>query len=544
MSTLLKHKSMVSEPEFFEYLNNVCQNEHIKNMILDFYNMLKANDDKLGKRLTIKSFGRTPENYPSFPLYTDQAKSFLSAEHQAKDDALIAEFSDILQKSQDITDEKLREEAIDKAFNAYISQQDEIFNQYTNAIGESDLFRFQFVNFVNEVTAEENSQASIRGFFSPLNKLIKLYNISDDLLADKSTKLYFKLQNTINHELTHLLSMKTVNFGFYPHFISPGMLIAQQGTRCMYNPQIANLITNNSKLFFANMAAEDILNEAATDFYSVYAAKRLATYDFQSTYYENIPTLVFGAVSENQKHDDFTSYGELGHIFAIIFENNNGFSKCFFNNDMPVWGQYNIINNFLESAQISPELERQIESTLSQTFNIEKNQCQKFLQFDKFKLLVGTCFNKPRAEKPTSFDENMMLAQSMILDIMHSRIRDALSCNAYNSAEPEFNEENLKAYLNNLKTQAQHIDKWIIKPNQKILNGDGQFSWVRDIYCNAKLAEIAPQNPAVQVWAKYLHSLCTSMQKLAPEILEKSPLLKSEYEYLKKTKNNKLTSEK
>ncbi|MBQ2713402.1 MAG: hypothetical protein IJF22_00350, partial [Clostridia bacterium] len=70
----LKHKGKVSEEQFFEYLNSICENEHIKTMILEFYELLKTTDNKLGKMLTIKSFGKTPENFPSFPLYTDQAK--------------------------------------------------------------------------------------------------------------------------------------------------------------------------------------------------------------------------------------------------------------------------------------------------------------------------------------------------------------------------------------------------------------------------------------------------------------------------------------
>ena len=382
----LKHKGKVSEKEFLEYLDSICKNENIKAMILDFYNILKANDDKSGKKLTIQSFGKTPDNFPAIPLYTDQAKFlFLSEQDQAKNDALVQQFCDALNQNNEIADEKMRADAINQAFEIYQTQQDKLYDQNVEPIGASDLFRFQFINFVNKINIENSShnQSSVRGGYIAIEKQITLYYVDDMAFEDKSK--YFHLQNTINHELTHVLSMKTANFGSFPHFISPGAVTVSQGTICLYNPQLGELIKNNRMVFNANLEAEIILNEVATDYYSLYIAKRLTHFDFASHTYDNIPTRIYGAASD--EFEDFTSYGELGHIFEIIFKNQSSFGKCINNPVIPVWGQYNIIKNFFGNTKISNKVCGQVDNTLSKIFNIETKMFKEVKQFDKFKLL-------------------------------------------------------------------------------------------------------------------------------------------------------------
>jgi hypothetical protein len=72
----------------------------------------------------------------------------------------------------------------------------------------------------------------------------------------------------------------------------------------------------------------------------------------------------------------------------------------------------------------------------------------------------------------------------------------------------------------------------------KINKRKDQILWAHDVYSNAKLAELAPQNPAVKVWARYLEMLGVSAQKFIPEMVEKTLLIKKEIEYLKEKSKN------
>lgn len=539
----LKHKGKVSETEFLEYLEKICKNKNIKEIILEFYEILKSSDKKFGKMYTIKSFGRTPENSPLFPLYTDQAKYlFLSKEDQEKDDALIFEFTSALKNNEEILDENLRKEANDKAFEIYRTKQDKLFSLDTEPIGASDLFRFQFVNFVDTINIEEglsHHPNGTRGYYNALNKELRLFNITDELFNKKDTFQYFKLQNTIYHELTHMFSMKTANTENNPIFTSPGVMAIMEKTHALVNPQILELLRKNRFILDAFMFAEEILNEVATDYYSLYLSNRLVSfYNFATPARPNAPGRLYGALSADQKFEDLTLYTDFGHIFEIIFRNNN-FARCICNTEMPVWGQYYFIKDFLESNKISNQLGCQIDHKLSEIFNIEQDMFKTISQFDKFQLLIGTCFYFVLEKKGSPFDENMMLAQSMIFDIMQNSFLKNLAEKKHCASLAEFSGSSLKAFLTRTIKTAEAVDKWAIKPNIKTNDND---VCAHEALCNTKLSEIAPQNPAIQTWAKYLQTLCTSLHKLAPEMIETSALLKKEFEFLNQTKSTEFNA--
>lgn len=543
----LKYKGKVSEEKFFKYLDNICENQNIKAMILDFYNTLKKTDKKVGKMLSIKSFGKTPENSPYFPIYTDQAKYlFLSKKDQAKDDNLIKKFESVLQQSQEITNEKLREDTINKAFELYQIKQDKIYNQNKSPIGQSDLFRFQFVNFVNKITIEEGDLDNLsqsRGIYYCFEKEIKLFNITDSVFSSKSSRC-FKLQNTINHELTHMLSMKTSSSGKNLLFTSPGVMLTMfQGANGLVNDSLLDLIRKNYLVLISFIKAEELINEVATDYYSLTLTNRLAKfYNPEDRSYRNSPERIYGAISQDLKFQDFTTYTKYGHIFEIIFRNQNNFEKCIHNSDMPVWSQYNIINSFLENTKISDSLDEQINNSLAQTFKLDIDMFKGISQFDKFRLLIGTTYHNEKKHSP--FDENMMLAQSMIFDIMQKNLLNNLTMNAYTPSSRQINRQFLKGVIFTSINDAEYIDKWVIKPNIKITESENQSVWTKDVYCNTKLASLNPENPAIKAWAKYLQTLSTITHNLSPQLLENSTFLKTEFEYLNQTKDSNLIFEK
>ena len=163
---------------------------------------------------------------------------------------------------------------------------------------------------------------------------------------------------------------------------------------------------------------------------------------------------------------------------------------------------------------------------------------QNISQFDKFKFLIGTCFYNNSLNNGLPFDEDMMLAQTIILDIIRQRFEDRLKSSKCNLTSPEFDEEYLKGYLKNQIAKATAIDKWVIKPNIKINKSKDQFLWAHDVCSNAKLAELAQQNPAVKVWARYLGILGVNAQKFIPEMVENMPVIKKEIDYLKEKNIN------
>lgn len=535
-NNFLKRKNKVSEQEFLEYLDSICQNPSIKNMVLEFYNTLKASDKKFGKTLTVKSFGKTPKNYSRFPLYTDQAKYlFLSLEDQAKDDELRNNFNQALTENEKIEDEKSRQKADDLAYQTFQTEEDKLFNQDFATIGVSDLFRFQFLNFVNTISIEDTYHIkNTRGYYNCFLKELKLFNIKKNFFADKNSLECFKLQNTINHELTHMLSMTSLNFNNNPIFTSPCTMFVLENAIGMLNPEVGELIEANRKILQAYMYAEEILNELATDYYSLYTTNRLAAFDLHSQNHENVPNCVYGAASKDNKFNDFTSYSSFGNILEIIFKNQSSFEKCIINPVIPVWGQYNIIKNFTSSAKISNGLEMQINNKISKSFNIELNLLNKINQFDKFKILIGATFCNHIKEKQSPYDLNMMLAQGMLFDIMESRLLKNLENKYYNPTSSDFNQDFLEAFLQKKINDAKYIDIWVIKPNNHTPQDKPED------YCNCKLAEISNQTPANAAWAKYLETLCKTTYQLAPDIIHKSDFLKKEFEFLNKKNNHKL----
>lgn len=538
----LKYKNKVSEIEFFDYLNGICDNEYIKKMILDFYSTLKTIDNKFGKQLTIKSFGKMPGGM-EYPIYTDQAKYlFLSKEDQAKDDDFLNQFETALYENKKIKDEDLRTDANKKAYKILQKGQDELYNQEAQPIGASDLFRFQFMNLIDEieVTSEKYTNKNVLGAFYITKQKIALFDVSQD--GDKFKQ--FRQQNNTCHEFTHMLSTKTAQDGQI-RFLRPWYVIDKDVEFIVWDTPFDGVLVNDAlknAYFYGGL----IISEVATDFYSVFCPGRLGwgTINFEDATDSPKNFSIFMNEFKEGNFSDHTTYAMFAHMFEIVFGNKNNFRKCIINPAMPVWGQYNITRNFLRSANISPELDEKINKHLAQTFDCDRELFDKpNIQFEKFMLLFGqgyyTYFKK---QKPTPFNEDIMLAQSMLLDIMQSKLHDNLASDVYNPSSPEFSEQNLNAYLNNLSMQAKYIDNWVIKPNITLAQDKNKFA--RDFYCNGKLAEMAPQNPAIQTWAQYLKMLCTCTHNLAPGILKNSQLLKSEYDYLKKTKNNELAVEK
>ena len=543
----ITHKKPVSEQEFLKHLWRVCPNEYARSLVLAYYKKLKRFDHQHGKQISINAYDFVPFLGPYGDHLPDQAKHLFGAKTTQK---ILAGLTETI---GDKVCEKLDNNhhlqhlipKIVKARNEYLEH---FFNSNKNyRIGKTELFRWQFVNFVNEINTSDEKKFKGAGSINFVKKQIYLHNITplQNLKGTEEILLkYYNDKSTLYHELTHLMALKTFNNGFYNYLIDhefhdpKGVMTAL--------PQFLYKSNNRKKALGVYGYGLTLLSELYTELFTSVCISNItsAKNNFFFEDFENSPTLqTVHLQTINNKtyvvHSEYQYFGHLMQLIMILSQFDNLDIVC--PSDVPTQNLQKLVETFFEHGTLSPQIANLVDSKIAKKFGVDIEEVQQANNFDKFVLLLGTAYQNFDAsladlgyqQKNKSFnsayDKNAMLLQTMILDIHKNKFISTLK---QTNGKPE----KVKKVLKNYTYLAGFADDWVIKPNTKIRRGSKK-EFLRETASTINLADLSPDNPALKTWGDFLTVLISYTQKFAPEIFEKNKFLKNERNYIN-NKNN------
>jgi hypothetical protein len=316
MEKTIKRPRRITEDEFLEYLEDLKPHQISKDFIMSFYQRLKAFDDKNGKHLTYQSFGLYPSaEYRIYRLCDQATMLFLIEEHQKK---LEKEWSAYTQKAQKLLNLGATNDELIQTAKRYIDKQEEIFKNPLDPIGFADLFRFQFVNFVDEVVMGDNG-----GQYDV--KTHKLTICNKKVMEVPSDSENFWDQNIIAwHELVHLMELKSYNNGkvkyltpFYMEGEDSFYLISSDVTRGKVQDDGQDKVNELAIKYFKE--GDWILNEILTELFTfrLWQTPEPLVLKENTYRYENAPILSYVFFDKDKQFEWNTNYLKFSSLIEI-----------------------------------------------------------------------------------------------------------------------------------------------------------------------------------------------------------------------------------
>lgn len=528
----LKAPHRVSEDEFLEYLTKVCAGSHqARRQILDYYEEMKIIDEKKGKKLTVDSFGRTVLPLNGFYDYCDQAKNlFLTPSQQLLEAESMQRFAFACQGAL--------EEEIKSLKVVRENEQKQIFAETLPPIGLADLFRYQFVNFVDEIKLDENPSSDC----SPANVSTNENRLTVYGHKEKSfsyTDLgWFRLQKIWRHELTHIMSVKT-DYGCNYKYLSPLIQSFQASTNYVGEDVLFTSPNNerNPKVIELFYKGAILIMEIATDFFTqtVMGDRNMgfATANVIKETAEmspkcfNIYLKMEGIPKDLHDNTVYLLFSCVTDIIYYFSKEKHPFVKT--SKYMPTHRLQEIIIKWLNEARLSSHIEEVVNERVSFLTNIPLETLrQKQYVKDKFLMVFAQASNNYEHNLAFSeYNQDTLLAQAMLLDMKHNYFKDMIK-----NASREYNgslEHKQKLYkqLRQELEDARFVDDWVIKPNVRLGNAKNS-TFARDCLSQSALANQTKNNLAMQEWASYLKTLTSFTHKFAPHLLEEFPMFKKE----------------
>ena len=529
----LKAPRRVEEEEFMKHLNKVVKGSFVvKRQILDYYEEMKLIDKRYGKNLTPESFGRGGIVKFEFYDYCDQAKNlFLTEEQKFLDEKSHGRF---LRAAKNSTKEDKKRLATVRE-----KEQAKIFETTMPPIGFADLFRYQFVNFVDEIEIIENPEReNVGGSVNISENKLKIYNFSekDYLYTDQ---LKFRYQKTWRHELTHIMAVKTEDNCKYK-YITPMFFEIHGGItyKAPYRLMTSPNDTQNPKALQLFRKGAVLLAEIATDFFT-----EKVVGDRELSWAES-----FDIISKT-KHSPykFDIYMKSKNIPNTLFENTTylpygcvinaviAFSKekppfILPKKYPPTYRLQEIVFKFLKEGTLSLDLEKTLNERLNFLTSIDTKLLEEGHLLEKFLMILGEAFNGVNQSSDTKYGEynqDTYLAQAILLDLEHNYFKNKITENSKKYDGSLAHKQKLYKEIRREITDALYMDPWVIKPNKQLGNVE-KSTYTRDGLSVSKQVKFAEENLAIKVWAEYLQTLASFTYKFAPHLLEEYPFLKKE----------------
>ena len=544
----LTHKNPVSEQEFLAHLYKTCDDKYLRSMILSYYKKQKMLDHKYGKKLSISAYGIVPFFGPYGNSLTDQAKHLFGAKVSQK---LLVEFVETFgDKACEVIDKTIRSKPLKtqiiRARNAFL--QSFLKSNSNITIGKAELFRWQFVNFIKHIEADDKEILRGTGTINIIKRNITIHNLVPLKLIgqpDRTIEKHYIDKTTIYHELTHLMSVKTFANGFYNYITEHEF--QDQKTLLTALPVFLEGTPNKPKALNLFSKGLTMLIELATERFTsacisnTNSAKNIAFYEnFQNS--ADVQCVHFKAIKDKNYvvHSEYHFFGHLLELILVLngLDNSDVLSPA----SVPTQNIIETVEKFFESGKLSPNLALIIDTKVSKKFGVEINKVKSANNYFKFVLLLGMAYQTFEASLMDSrylettknfnsaYDKNAMLLQAMILDI-HKNKFDKTFENLQN--DPQKRKKFLEAYAQ----IAGFADGWVIKPNIKIKKKEECF-FLREKSSTLNLATLSKGNIALDVWSSFLKDIIAKTQKFAPQIFEKNNFLNREKNYLINQKNN------
>lgn len=547
----IAHKAPVSEREFLDYLQKVCQDKYVKSLILSYYKKLRALDHKYGKQLSAKSYGLVPFSSVYGDNLPDQVKYLFGVSKIQKAAANFAEnfgenACEMLKKTP--LPEKTLAPLI-YARNKYLQY---FLDKHDNVkIGKADLFRWQFLNYLQQVDSQKKEASMLRGFINFTDgELVMLRTNQNTKTTEETAQQYYTDKTTVFHELTHLMSLKSFANGNYKYIHD-----SELQDSCGYNTALPNFLAEcekQDKALKLYASGLEILNEVITEKVASAHISNILSAQSETFFecFENCPTLqsVHLAPVKDKCYVVHSEYQYFGHALELILAlNGQDLAEVISPNRVPTEKLYEIVENFFSLAYISPKLEEQLNRRLANKLKTSPCLFENADTYHKFILLLGIMYQTFEAsvadthylEKSKNFNSaynrDAMLLQAVILEIHKNKFLEIFKNPEFQKNSQSYDSKKAKTFLASYANLASYADDWVIKPNIKSNN---QEDFLRKTSATLHLAKLNPNNLAIVTWANFLKIIIFKSNEFAPEIFEKNIFLKNEHKYLKNNENN------
>ena len=524
----IKAPRRVGEEEFLEYVAEKCGGSTFaRRQILDYYAEMKRIDEENGKHLTPESFGRSLRDSYGVNLYTDQARYLFFSEAKQDEDVeshnrFVAACCDASEEEKEML-RRIRE-----------NEMKSIFSNPLPPIGYADLFRYQFVNYVDEIVLEkgECERKDVSGSVDTSSNILSLYEHSESNSKRTDVEI-FKNILLWRHELTHVMAIKS-EYGAKYKTVNPFFMTHSKGTmlKADYDffknenaedpSKVASLYCEGARLM------DEILTEMFVETISgdrkLYSAPVKWGQEFKNLThraYLFINKLAPKAVYRFSKYLYFACVVEPISEFAAY---EGRFIKDY--HFMPTYKGLGVIQDYIKDGKLSPEIDKIVNKRIIDLVNTPQSILdEKSLTLEKFFVIIGSGWDKNN--DLGVFNPDTMLAQAMVLDIQHNYFKDYIKKMSAGYQGTIEHKQELYKYLRKQLTIAKEMEDFIIKPNVK-LSECKNAKYARCSLSSDALAKINEENIAQKVWAEYLQTLASFTHKFAPHLLEEYGFLKKE----------------
>lgn len=550
---IISHKQPVLEQDFLNHLNKICEDKYLKRLILSYYKKLKTFDHKYGKQLSTKSYGVVP--FPSIygDNVPDQAKYLFGAKkHQQNLVDVVVKYCDSI---CDIAEKTPITKKTIPLFvslrNAYLQN---FLQKHSNQkIGKADLFRWQFVNFIDKTKTSPQEETRLRGSINFILKELTFnpcQSSETPNTPDEHAETYYTDKTTVFHELTHLMSLKSFENGNYKYLFTweledcAGLNTALPNflAECPNQEKVASIFSSGLELL------NELATESATAFFisDITSAKCEMFFEF----FENCPAIqsVHLAPVKDKCYVVHSEYQFFGHFLELIMCFENQPEKKIISPDrVPTETIHEIVEEFFTNSKVSPALENALNQRLAKKIKATPALFKNANNFHKFVLLLGIIYQQFDAsildtryfEKTnnlnSAYNLDSMLLQAVVLDIHKNKFLEVFTKPEFQKNTQDFNPKKVKQFLANYAKFATVADDWIIKPNTKSKNQD---DLLRKTSTNLQLSTTATNNLALKAWSNFLKTILATTQEFAPEILNENLFLQKEKNYIKNQENN------
>ena len=528
MEKTIKNPRRITEDEFFEYLEDLKPHQISKDFIMSFYQRLKAFDDKNGNHLTYQSFGVYPSaQYRIYRLCDQATILFLTEECQKR---LEKEWSAYTQKAQELLNLGATNDELINTAKRYIDKQEEILKNSLDPIGFADLFRFQFVNFVDEVVMGDNG-----GQYDV--KTHKLTICKKKVMEVPSDSEKFWDQNIIAwHELVHLMELKSYNNGKVK-YLTPFYMEGEDSFFLISSDVIRGKVQDDGQDKVNELAikcfkeGDWILNEILTELFTfrLWQTPEPLVLKENTYRYENAPILSYVFFDKEKQFEWNTNYLKFSSLIEIANAFYEHRSHILSNPTRPpTWCVIENLRDMFVSSKPSKKVLDAVNKNLAE---IGVEEPSEKSMFQKFVLILGRAvleYKNPNATDKIPFNPHFQLAQTLLLDMYLNDFKEKAKQNPNASMQNE-------SFVKNLLNRHFVLHYWLMLPNKNVGTEENPV-WAKRELSPSELFAMQPDNLLLEVWAGATEKMYEAVRKVCPNVIHDKCLMERTDKYLKKTK--------
>lgn len=505
----------------------MAPNSVAKGFIMSFYDRLKAFDEDRGKHLTYNSFGNQPESEQNVYFLCDHAiMLFCNEEIQKLSNQMRQQYKESAQK---LLDENAPFETFKQLAMKFVDKHEDMISK--NAlppIGFADLFRFQFVNFVDKITFCEKDEAQ----YDCVNHEIQICKFVDEKSKSENPEFFWRQNIVAWHELVHLLQTKSYHNG-NNKFVTP-FQVEGESYFFLMDGKITNRkvlengeVSYNEKPLDAFKQGVWILNEALTEKMTLRLWQKQTLFALNENNYGESPILANVFSDEENNFSWFSTYLKFVPIIEVLDAFYEKKYHILASPDFPAtWSVWNEFEDLFKAGSLSEKVFKAVHENLAELGVDDKNTNNLF---HKFLIILGRA-KLEYVEKKDKYPYNshFRLAQTMFLDAALNKVKEELKLN------PKASMKNAD-FVTTLLKRHKLLHAWLVLPN-KNLGTEENPVWAKSALCPSELSKIYPDNLLLEVLASATEKMFEAVNNFCPEKIEESFLMKNTQEYLKKTK--------